>query len=119
MRKHPGELNLNLRPAFLFRPVLAAAFLALLCGCAGSRPSRKTQASARSAAAKAAVSTAEQKNAYDRGMKFFTQEQYKEARRAWQEAVRLGPATPVGKQAQEYLRNVEQTIKTLEGIQGQ
>ncbi|MBI4351388.1 MAG: hypothetical protein HY550_08115 [Elusimicrobia bacterium] len=96
----------------------AALLLAGLCGCAGSRAASKSQSPAKASSAKPAVSAAEQKKAYDRGMKFYTQEQYKEARKAWQEAVRMGPNTPIGKQAQDYLRDVEQTIKTLEGIQG-
>lgn len=104
--------------SFIFRAVAAVLLLAALGGCAGPRSAAKSGPAAKSAPAKAVFSAAEQKKAYDRGMKFYTQEQYKEARKAWQEAVRMGPSTPVGKQAQDYLRDVERTIRTLEGIQG-
>lgn len=104
--------------SFIFRAFTAMLFLAALGGCAGPRTAAKNQPSSKGAAVKTSVSAAEQKKAYDRGMKFYTQEQYKEARKAWQEAVRMGPNTAIGKQAQDYLRDVEQTIRTLEGIQG-
>jgi len=108
------------KPGFpaIFRIFTAMLLLAALGGCGGSRSASKSRSPAKAAPAKASFSAAEQKKAYDRGMKFYTQEQYKEARKAWQEAVRMGPSTPIGKQAQDYLRDVEQTIKTLEGIQG-
>lgn len=108
------------KPGFslIFRAFTAALLLAALGGCGGTRSASKSQTPSKGAPAKAAFSAAEQKKAYDRGMKFYAQEQYKEARKAWQEAVRMGPSTPIGKQAQDYLRDVEQTIRTLEGIQG-
>lgn len=101
---------------------LMAALAFVPAGCAGPRAARgRTPAPAAAKAAKAGRtgSYAAQKAAYDRGMKYYTQEQYKNARKAWQEAVRLGPATPLGQQAQKYLEDVEQTIKTLEGIKEQ
>lgn len=104
--------------SFIFRALAAVLLLAALGGCGGSRSASKSRSSAKVPPAKASFSAAEQKKAYDRGMKFYTQEQYKEARKAWQEAVRMGPSTTIGKQAQDYLRDVEQTIRTLEGIQG-
>lgn len=113
-----GTLKRVPRLPVIFSALTATLLLAGLCGCAGPRAASKSQPSPKAAAAKPAVSSAEQKKAYDRGMKFYTQEQYKEARKAWQEAVRMGPNTSIGKQAQDYLRDVEQTIRTLEGIQG-
>ena len=97
--------------------------LLLLSGCASLRqgtnkqPAAKPAKTSTKASPAQASSPAAQKEAYDRGLKLYTQEKYKEARKAWQEAVKLGPGTPLGKKSQEYLQNVEKTIQTLEGLQ--
>jgi len=99
--------------------VLAAA----LAGCANlvKKPAPKTKAApeAKSARSSPKADPAAQKNAYDLGMRLFSQEKYEEARKAWQDAVRLGPSTQLGKNAQKYLRKTEQILKTLKEIEKQ
>lgn len=66
----------------------------------------------------AAGSQAAQKRAYDRGVALFGEEKYEQARRAWKEAVSLGPATPVGRKAKDNLDKVETILRSLQEIQG-
>jgi TolA-binding protein len=66
-----------------------------------------------------AVDAAAQKTAYDLGMKCFSEEKYAEAAQAWQEAVRQGPSTPLGRKSQENLRKTNQMLKTLQEIEKQ
>ena len=60
-----------------------------------------------------------QKKAYDSGLKYYSDEKYHEARKAWQSAIGYGPSTPLGKKAQEYLQKTEEILKTLQEIEKQ
>jgi cytochrome c-type biogenesis protein CcmH/NrfG len=99
--------------------VLAMVIAAALAGCAGL--AKKPAPNPKAKTTKAAVKTdpAAQKNAYDLGMRYYSQEKYEESRKAWQDVIRLGPSTGLGKKAQEYLRKTEQTLKTLREIEKQ
>ena len=55
-----------------------------------------------------------QQRYYDMGMRYYSEEKYAEAKKAWQQAVQLGPHTPLGNKAQEYLKKTDQVLKTLQ-----
>lgn len=63
------------------------------------------------------VDTAAQQRLYDIGMKCYTEEKYEEAKRNWQKAIQMGPATPVASKAKENLKKTEQILKTLKEIE--
>ena len=60
-----------------------------------------------------------QERAYNRGLRLFSQEKYQEAQAAWKQAVKQGPATPLGKKSKENLRKVEKILESLREIEQQ
>lgn len=70
------------------------------------------------ASAKPAFSAAAQQKAYDRGVAAYSEERYEDARKAWQEAVRMSSATAAGKKAQENLVKVETILRNLRALEG-
>lgn len=54
-----------------------------------------------------------QQRFYDQGMKYYSQENYAEAKRAWQQCVQAGPGAPLADKARDYLKKTEQVLKTL------
>lgn len=108
----------------LLRKAALLLLAAALAGCANlaKKPAPKGKAAPQETKAARPAAKADpvaQKNAYDLGMRLFSQEKYEEARKAWQDAIRLGPSTQLGKKAQEYLRKTEQVLKTLKEIDKQ
>ncbi len=84
--------------------VLAAA------GCAGhkapqAKPSRQH------------VDPRAQKQYYDQGVQYYSQEHYRQARESFQQVVDLGPNTALGVKAQENLRKIDRILKTLKEIE--
>jgi len=94
---------------------LAAALAASGCAGLGRKQAPPPKPLARPAAP---VDSQAQQKAYDRGVSHFSEEGYPEAKKAWQEAVRLGPGTPVGRKAQENLTKVGAILKSLQEIEG-
>lgn len=60
---------------------------------------------------------AAQKRAYDLGVGHFAEERYAEARKSWQETVRLGPSTIWGQKAGENLRKVDAILSSLNELE--
>ena len=92
----------------------------LLCGCPPQKKSSpkaarpaNAAAKARSAAPAKPVDPVAQKQAYERGLTLYGEEKYAEAQKAWQESVRMGPNTPLGKKSQEYLQKVGSILQNL------
>ena len=54
-----------------------------------------------------------QQKYYDLGLKHYTEENYVEARKAWQQVLQLGPSTSLSEKARDYLKKTEQVLKTL------
>ena len=94
------------------------ASLALTSGCASWQTQKPVHHRQRPAPPPPADPEA-QKKAYDQGEAYFGEEKYLEARKAWQEAVRLGPATLLAKKAQENLQKVDSILKSLKELQQQ
>lgn len=59
------------------------------------------------------VDTQAQQRYYDLGLKYYSEENYAEAKKAWQHVLQLGTHTPLSDKAREYLKKTEQVLKTL------
>jgi TolA-binding protein len=73
----------------------------------------------RAAAARSApvlVDAAAQQKAYQMGVSLYGEEKYAEAKTAWQEAVRLGPDTDLGRKSQADLQKVSSMLETLKEL---
>jgi hypothetical protein len=57
-----------------------------------------------------------QQNYYDLGMKYYSEEKYAEAKKAWQMVLKLGKKTKLANKARENIRKTDQILKTLEGL---
>jgi TolA-binding protein len=60
------------------------------------------------------VDTRAQQKFYDLGLQHYTEEQYAEARRAWQQVIKLGPRTPLAARARENIHKANRILQTLE-----
>ncbi len=58
-----------------------------------------------------------QQHYYDLGLQYYSKENYKEAKKAFQVVVDLGPRTSLGIKSQENLKKIQQILKTLEEIE--
>lgn len=120
----------NLFKSFAF--FLSIAYL--LSGCAyfakmkGGKPGAKGKTSHKTPAARSpqaggqakpqpAADPAAQQKYYDMGMRYYSEEKYAEAKKAWQQSIQLGPRTPLASKAQEYLKKTEQVLKTLQEME--
>lgn len=60
---------------------------------------------------------AEQKQLYDIGVKFYSEEKYLDAKKAWGQVIEMNATTDLALKAQEHLKKVDQMLKTLETIE--
>jgi hypothetical protein len=90
---------------------LAILLLAAACQTGSKAP-------AKGGASKPVFSAAAQQRAYDRGVAAFSEERYEDARRSWQEAVRMSPGTTTGRKAQENLSKVDTILRNLKALEG-
>jgi len=58
-----------------------------------------------------------QQRHYDLGLKYYADEDYEEAKKAFQQAVEYGPDTSLGIKARENLLKTEQVLKTLRELE--
>ena len=58
-----------------------------------------------------------QQRYYDLGMKYYTEENYVEAKKAWQQVLQYGPNTPMADKARENLKKTDQVLKTLQEME--
>ena len=65
------------------------------------------------------VDPAAQQRHYDMGLKYYADEKYAEAKKAWQAVLQNGPNTPLAAKAREYLKKTEQVLKTLQEMEKQ
>lgn len=63
------------------------------------------------------VNTKTQQQFYDQGLRAYSKENYEEARAAFKRVVELGSNSPLGLNAQENLRKIQQILKTVEEIE--
>ena len=122
----------NLFKSFAF--LLSIAYL--LSGCAyidkmtGGKFGAKRKSSHKSSQSKTGQSSgqvrpqpasdpAAQQKHYDMGMRYYSEEKYAEAKKAWQQTIQLGPRTPLASKAQEYLKKTDQVLKTLQELEKQ
>ena len=59
-----------------------------------------------------------QQKYYDMGMRYYAQEKYAEAKKAWQRVIKLGRRTDLAKKARENIKKVDQILKTLKEMSG-
>jgi TolA-binding protein len=81
------------------------------------KSSKPAKSSSKPPAPSAAVDAEAQQAAYDTGMKHYTDENYAEAQKAWKEAIRWGPNTPLADQARENIKKTDQILKTLQEME--
>ncbi|MGV8059270.1 MAG: hypothetical protein AB2L12_14795 [Smithellaceae bacterium] len=60
-----------------------------------------------------------QQKYYDMGMRYYSQEKYTEAKKAWQRVIKLGKRTALADKARENIKKVDQILKTLKEMSGQ
>ena len=65
----------------------------------------------------AETKTKTQQQQYDRGLQAYSQENFEEAKAAFQRVIELGPNTALGLKAQENIRKIQKILKTLEEIE--
>lgn len=105
---------------------LAHAWTSIVCiilmlctfGCA-SAPKKKAPAPKPKPAAvkqKRVDAKAQQRN-YDLGLQYYSQENYSEAKEAFEDVVADGPGTKLGLAAQENLKKIDRILKTLEKME--
>jgi len=58
-----------------------------------------------------------QQQHYDEGLQQYSNDNYGEAKAAFQEVVALGPNTALGMKAKDNLKKIDQILKTLEEIE--
>ncbi|MBI5235269.1 MAG: hypothetical protein HY886_03360 [Deltaproteobacteria bacterium] len=63
------------------------------------------------------VDTEAQQSYYDSGLQHYLKEDYDEAKKAFQQAVQIGPDTALGLKAKENLKKIAQILKTLYEIE--
>jgi outer membrane protein assembly factor BamD (BamD/ComL family) len=95
--------------------IIAVFCLALLFPACATAPSAPAAKPARQQAKQ--VDAKAQREYYDRGLQSYSQENYRDAREAFQQAVEYGPNTAVGMKAKENLKKTEQILKTLEELE--
>lgn len=54
---------------------------------------------------------------YNQGLQFYADEQYVEAKKAWQQVIKLGPKTRLAVKARAYVKKVNRMLKTLTEIE--
>ena len=98
--------------------ILFCILLPVLFGCATTRktpsPSHSRPASRQQQAKPENVKA--QQQYYDRGLRHYSEENYDQAKDAFEKVVELGPKTNLGLKAQENLKKIEQIQKSLEEI---
>ena len=102
----------------LVRLFICSMMLIVLTGCAlfKKTPPPPPSAPPRSPA-RQHVDAKAQKQYYDLGVQQYSRENYGEAKKAFEQALALGPNTALGVKAQENLKKIERILKTLEEIE--
>lgn len=59
-----------------------------------------------------------QQKYYDTGMRYYSQEKYAAAKKAWQRVIKLGRRTELANKARENIKKVDQILKTLKEMSG-
>lgn len=62
--------------------------------------------------------TTSQQKHYDMGMRYYSQEKYAEAKKAWERVIKLGRRTPLADKARENIKKTDQILKTLKEMSG-
>lgn len=60
----------------------------------------------------------QQQKYYNMGMRYYSQEKYAEAKKAWQRVIKLGKRTALANKARENIKKIDQILKTLREISG-
>ncbi len=94
---------------------LMSGILVLAIGCA-TAPQTKPGAK-RTAHQQRPIDAKTQQFYYDRGLKYYSAEDYVNAKEAFEEAVDYGPNTPLGLKAKENLKKIGQILKTVEELE--
>lgn len=58
-----------------------------------------------------------QQKSYDLGLKYYADEKYREARKAFQQAIEYGPGSSLASKARENLMKTEQVLRTLRELE--
>lgn len=97
----------------IFRKLMLCTMVFMIvAGCAFPKAAPLPKSSAR----KHVDARAQQKH-YDLGLQQYTKENYGEAKKAFEQVVKLGPNTSLGQKAQENLKKIQRILKTLEEIE--
>ena len=54
---------------------------------------------------------------YNIGLQYYADENYLEAKKAWQQVVRMAPNTKLASKSREYLKKVDKILKTLRELE--
>ncbi len=59
-----------------------------------------------------------QQKYYNAGMKYYSQEKYEEAKKAWQKVIKVNKRSALADKARENIKKTEQILKTLKELSG-
>lgn len=98
-----------------------------LSGCAylqktlkGSKSKPAPKQTSKPAAPKSRAKPADpqaQQRAYDLGMRYYAEENYAEAKKAWQQSLQYGPNTPLAGKARDNIKKADQVLQTLKEME--
>jgi len=103
---------------YCVRLTAVCIFIAALTGCAKKvpppPPPPKKPAAVR---VQKPVDPKAQQQYYDLGIKYYTEENYKQAKKLFKQAIQSGPTTTLGIKARENLKKTEQILRTLKEME--
>lgn len=94
-----------------------AAVLLLIVVLGACVPTKNKKTASKGPIKPVASNAVAQKRSYDAGVGHFAEERYAAAKKAWQETVRLGPATAIGQKAKDNLQKVDAILSSLNELE--
>lgn len=94
---------------------ISFVLITALSGCA--KKIEEQQPAPKRSTSRGRVDTKAQQQYYDLGLKYYTDENYTEAKKAFQQVIQNGPDTSLGVKARHNLDKTEQILKTLKEME--
>lgn len=103
-------------PSGLFQSFI---MLLVVAGCVTTPPAHPSHRKPAKPAVRQSrpVDAKAQQRYYDRGLQYYSKENYDEAEEAFQQVIEFGPNTELGLKAKENLKKIEQIQKTIKEIE--
>ena len=105
---------------YCLRLTAACMLITALTGCAKKVPPPPPPPPKKPSAVRVqqkAVDPKAQQQYYDLALKYYTEENYKQAKKLFQQVIQSGPSTTLGMKARDNLKKTEQILKTLKEME--